>query len=140
MHDNPFGDDKFFNNVFAGRADLSVYDKAPMPVRMEGNVFLAGAKPSKHERALVVMPALDPGLKVVEKPDEFYLELSWEKALGDGTRRYRELSERPPSRTCRMSKPTASPSASTSITLAGRGTDRIRPPGHSTVRAQDLSP
>ncbi len=87
MHDNPFGDDKFFNNVFAGRADLSVYDKAPMPVRMEGNVFLAGAKPSKHERAPVVRPALDPGLKVVEKADGFYLELIWEKALGAGSRR-----------------------------------------------------
>ena len=87
MHDNPFGDDKFFNNVFAGRADLSVYDKAPMPVRMEGNVFMAGAKPSKHERAPVVRPALDPGLEVVEKTDGFTLELIWEKALGAGARR-----------------------------------------------------
>ena len=87
MHDNPFGDDKFFNNVFAGRADLSVYDKAPMPVRMEGNVFLAGAKPSKHEREPVVKPAFEPGLKVVEKPDGFYLELVWDKALGAGARR-----------------------------------------------------
>ena len=87
MHDNPFGDDKFFNNVFAGRADLSVYDKAPMPVRMEGNVFLAGAKPSKHERKPVVRPTIDPGLKVVEKPDGFYIEFVWEKALGAGARR-----------------------------------------------------
>ena len=87
MHDNPFGDDKFFNNVFSGRADLSVYDKAPMPVRMEGNVFLAGATPSKHERAPVVRPALDPGLNIVEKPDGFSLELIWEKALGTGSRR-----------------------------------------------------
>jgi alpha-N-arabinofuranosidase len=87
MHDNPFGDDKFFNNVFAGRPDLGVYDKAPMPVRMEGNVFLAGAKPSSHEREPVVKPAFEPGLKVVEKPDGFYLELIWEKALGAGARR-----------------------------------------------------
>jgi len=87
MHDNPFGDDKFFNNVFAGRADLSVYDKAPMPVRMEGNVFLAGAKPSKHERAPLVKPTFDPGHKVVEKPDGFYIEFVWEKALGTGARR-----------------------------------------------------
>jgi alpha-N-arabinofuranosidase len=87
MHDNPFGDDKFLNNVFAGRADLSVYDKAPLPVRMEGNVFLAGAKPSKHERTPVIKPAFEPGLKVVEKPDGFYLEFVWDKAFGTGTRR-----------------------------------------------------
>jgi alpha-N-arabinofuranosidase len=87
MHDNPFGDDKFFNNLFVGRGDLGVYDKAPMPVRMEGNVFLAGAKPSKHEREPVVRPDLDPGIKVVEKPDGFYLELVWDRTFGDRSRR-----------------------------------------------------
>ncbi len=79
MHDNPF--------VFVGRGDLGVYDKAPMPVRMEGNVFLAGAKPSKHEREPVVRPDLDPGIKLVEKPDGFYLEFLWDKAFGAGARR-----------------------------------------------------
>jgi len=87
MHDNPFGDDKFTNNLFVGRGDLGVYDKAPMPVRMEGNVFLAGAKPSKHEREPVVRPDLDPGIKPVEKPDGFYLELTWDPAFGAGVRR-----------------------------------------------------
>jgi len=87
MHDNPFGDDKFFNNVFAGRADLSVYDQAPMPVKMDGNVFLAGAKPSKHERAPAARPDLDPALKIIEKPDGFYLEFVWDQALGAGKRR-----------------------------------------------------
>ncbi len=87
MHDNPFGDDQFFNNVFVGRADLSVYDKAPMPVRMDGNVFLTGAKPSKHEREPVVKPEFEPGLKLVEKPDGFYLEFVWDKTLGADVRR-----------------------------------------------------
>ena len=87
MHDNPFGDDKYFNNLFVGRADLSVYDKAPLSVRMEGNVFLAGAKSSKHELTPVVRQDLDPGLKVVEKSGGFYLELIWDKALGAGARR-----------------------------------------------------
>jgi len=87
MHDNPFGDDKFFNNVFAARADLGVYDRAPMPVKMDGNVFLAGAKASKHERAPLVRPDLDPALEIVEKPDGFYLEFVWDKALAAGTRR-----------------------------------------------------
>ena len=35
MHDNPFGDDKYINNLFVGPGDLSVYDKAPLAVKME---------------------------------------------------------------------------------------------------------
>ncbi|MGZ5439046.1 MAG: right-handed parallel beta-helix repeat-containing protein, partial [Candidatus Aminicenantales bacterium] len=87
MHDNPFGDDKYFNNLFVGTADLSVYDAAPMPVRMEGNVFLNGAKASRHEREPVVRADLEPALKLVEKPDGFYLELALDTAFGKRTRR-----------------------------------------------------
>jgi alpha-L-arabinofuranosidase len=87
MHDNPFGDDKYVNNLFVGPGDLSVYDKAPLAVTMEGNVFLKGAKPSKFERQPVVLPDLDPGLELVEKPDGFYLEMALGGALGGRTRR-----------------------------------------------------
>ncbi|HSA97068.1 MAG TPA: right-handed parallel beta-helix repeat-containing protein, partial [Acidobacteriota bacterium] len=87
MHDNPFGDDKYVNNIFVRRADLSVYDKAPLAVRMEGNVFLAGAKPSRRERGATVRPDLDPGLKISGGPGGFSLELAWDKALESGTRR-----------------------------------------------------
>ena len=87
MHDNPFGDDKYFNNLFIGPGDLSVYDKAPLPVWMEGNVFLKGAKPSNHEKGPVVASAADPGLKLVEKPDGFFLELALAKTFGDRPRR-----------------------------------------------------
>lgn len=87
MHDNPFGDDRYFNNLFVGPGDLSVYDAAPMPVQMEGNVFLKGAKPSKHEREPAVRADLDPALKLVEKPGGFYLELALDRAFGDRPRR-----------------------------------------------------
>ena len=87
MHDNPLGDDKYFNNLFIGPGDSSVYDKAPLPVKMDGNVFLKGAKPSKHESAPVVASAIDPGLKLVEKPDGFFLELALDKTFGDRPRR-----------------------------------------------------
>jgi alpha-N-arabinofuranosidase len=87
MHDNPFGDDKYFNNLLAGPGDLSVYDAAPLPVRMDGNVFLKEAKPSKHEPEPVVKPGPDPGLKLVERADGFYLEMAFEKTFGDRGRR-----------------------------------------------------
>lgn len=82
MHDNPFGDDKYINNLFAGPADLSVYDKAPLAVKMEGNVFLKGAKPSKHERRPVVRPDFDPGIALVERDGGFVLELALDEVLG----------------------------------------------------------
>jgi len=87
MHDNPFGDDKYFNNLFVGPADLSVYDQAPLAVKMEGNVFLKGARPSRLETGPVVLPAYDPGLKLVEKAGGFFLELSLDGVPGPGPRR-----------------------------------------------------
>jgi alpha-N-arabinofuranosidase len=87
MHDNPFGDDKYVNNLFIGPADLSVYDKAPLSVRMEGNVFLKGAKPSKHEREPAVRPDIDPGLRLIENTDGFFLEIALDKVLGGKGRR-----------------------------------------------------
>ena len=64
MHDNPYGDDRYLNNLFVKNADLSPYDTAPMPSMMEGNVFLAGAKPSKHEATPLVQADFDPGIKL----------------------------------------------------------------------------
>jgi len=66
MHDNPYGDDRWFNNLLVKPADLSSYDSAPLPVRMRGNVFLAGAKPSKHGRDPVEDAGFEPGIRLVE--------------------------------------------------------------------------
>ena len=66
MHDNPYGDDRYINNLFVKNVDLSPYDTAPMPSMMAGNVFLAGAKPSKHEAGPLVQADFDPGIKLVE--------------------------------------------------------------------------
>jgi alpha-N-arabinofuranosidase len=87
MHDNPHGDDRYYNNLFVGAADLTQYDEAPMPVFMDGNVFLKGAKPSKHEKSPVLDTGFDPGLKLAEKPDGFYLELVFGKSWLERTRR-----------------------------------------------------
>ena len=82
LHDNPCGDDRFYNNLFVGRGDLSPYDAARLPVWMDGNVFLKGAKPSKHEKDPLVKPEFDPALKLVEKADGFYLEITVRQSLG----------------------------------------------------------
>jgi len=80
MHDNPYGDDRYFSNLFVELVDLSPYDGAPLPVKMDGNVFLKGAKPSKFEKAPLVEPSYEPALKLVETPEGFFLEISFGKA------------------------------------------------------------
>jgi alpha-N-arabinofuranosidase len=82
------GDDRYYNNVSVGRGDLSPYDAAKLPVWMDGNVFLKGAKPSRHEKDPLVKPEFDPTLKLVEKADGFYLEVTFDKAwAGERTRK-----------------------------------------------------
>jgi alpha-N-arabinofuranosidase len=87
MHDNPYGDDRYVNNLFVQSADLSPYDAAPLPVQMDGNVFLKGAKPSKHEKTPLVDARFDPAIKLIEKPGGFYLELGFDQAWTERIRR-----------------------------------------------------
>ncbi|MGH9599071.1 MAG: right-handed parallel beta-helix repeat-containing protein [Terracidiphilus sp.] len=75
FHDNPRGDDRFYNNLFVKGADLSLYDNAPLPMWLDGNVYLDGAKPSKFDKHAVVKPDFDPDLQLVSKPDGLYLEI-----------------------------------------------------------------
>ena len=76
LHGNPSGDDRFYNNLMAQQTSLTPYDAAHFPVFMSGNVFVAGAKPSTHEPSPVVVPDFDPGIKLVEKADGFYLDIT----------------------------------------------------------------
>ena len=74
------GDDRWHNNLFVGRSGLAPYDKAAQPVRMAGNVFLAGARPSKHEKDPVALPSSNPQPEWAEKPNGFYLRMTFDKA------------------------------------------------------------
>ncbi len=38
-----------------------------------------GDKPSKHESDPLVLPAIDPGVKLVEKSDGMYLHVNYDK-------------------------------------------------------------
>jgi alpha-N-arabinofuranosidase len=82
LHDNPCGDDRFYNNLFVLHGDLSPYDAARLPVWMEGNVFLQGARPSRHEEVPLVRPAFDPAIRLAERADGFSLEITLDKTWG----------------------------------------------------------
>jgi alpha-N-arabinofuranosidase len=83
FHDNPPGDNRYYNNVFVQRADLTIYDKAPLPMMMDGNVFLDGARPSRFEQHPVVKTDFDPGLRLIPQEDGLYLEIKLERTWTD---------------------------------------------------------
>jgi alpha-N-arabinofuranosidase len=83
---NLSGDERFYNNVFVNHG-LAEYDPVKLPVFMGGNVFLHGAKPSKHEADPSVQSDFDPVLELVEKPDGLYLRIMVDEAWGRVRRR-----------------------------------------------------
>jgi alpha-L-arabinofuranosidase len=76
----PGGDDRFYNNVFAGHEGLSPYDKAAQTMHCAGNVYLAGAKPSTYDRAALTIVDLYSGITLQEKPDGWWLDMAVNRA------------------------------------------------------------
>ena len=75
LQGNLSGDERYYNNLVTG-GGLHGYDRAKLPVFMEGNVFLKGAKPCKHEPGPLVAAEFDLAFKVVTKGDGVYLEMN----------------------------------------------------------------
>lgn len=71
---NKSGDERYFNNLLVGKADLSGYNKVKLPVWMYGNVFLHGARPGKAEIDPLVFSGLNPRIAIIEKEDGWFLE------------------------------------------------------------------
>jgi len=78
LADNPGGDERYYNNLIVN-GGLAGYDPVALPMFMGGNVYLNGAKPSKHEPGPLVLPGMDPGIELVEKADGLYLQVNQEK-------------------------------------------------------------
>lgn len=80
MHDNPSGDDRYYNNLFSGRSGLEKYDEAHLPVFMAGNVFLGGSRPSRHESAPLVLEGTEGTFGLEQTPEGLYLAGTFEAA------------------------------------------------------------
>jgi len=72
---NPSGDERFYNNLLVGEADLSTYNNAVLPVWMDGNVYLNGATPGKAEPYPLHLPGVNPVLELSEKDGEWTLKV-----------------------------------------------------------------
>jgi hypothetical protein len=77
------GDDRFYNNIFAGSSGLASYDKAVRPMQMAGNVLLKGARGAKAEQNSLVLPEFDPEIKLVEEKDGVYLRITLDNAWAE---------------------------------------------------------
>jgi alpha-N-arabinofuranosidase len=69
------GDDRFYNNLIIKPGGLDGYDKATLPVQIEGNVYYNGAKPYFKEQNYLEKVEFNPELKVVEEGDSVFLHI-----------------------------------------------------------------
>jgi alpha-N-arabinofuranosidase len=86
-HANKPGDDRFFNNIFAGRPPqkdgrfvslLGAYADPAQPVTMKGNLFIRGAVPHEKESAPSLFQDVWPELIPVTRGDGVYIEWSYQ--------------------------------------------------------------
>jgi alpha-N-arabinofuranosidase len=77
----PGGDDRFYSNLIIAPGGLDTYDKAAMPVKMEGNVYYKGARPNDKETKRIEKKDFDPELKVVEEDEGVFLQITLDKSL-----------------------------------------------------------
>jgi len=73
---NESGDERYYNNILLGNANLGVYDKTVLTNWMDGNVYLNGAKPGNAEPYPLLLPDFDPEISIVQKEDGWYLEMT----------------------------------------------------------------
>ena len=80
-------DDRFLNNLFINGNALSAYNEHKLKITAAGNVFLAGAKPSEQDKNPVIEETFDPGIKLVEKSDGWWLEMNVNPAWQEKVKR-----------------------------------------------------
>ena len=66
---NKSGDERFYNNLLLGKADLGEYDNVELPVWMHGNIYLHGAKAGNAEDNSLLLSDFDPEIRIIEKPE-----------------------------------------------------------------------
>ena len=67
---------RFYNNMFAGAGGLSALGEKAVNTQAAGNVYLAGAKPSIHDKDALVASEFKPNLKLYEKSGGWWLEMA----------------------------------------------------------------
>jgi len=79
LADNLGGDERYFNNLITNHG-LEGYDPVALPMFLSGNVYLNGAKSSKHAPDPLVLPDVNPGVQLIEKEGGVYLQIDHNEA------------------------------------------------------------
>lgn len=82
------GDNRYFNNIFIGndkesplrKSGLGAYKKAELPMYVNGNVYLKGARKFKNEENQLVVDD-DPKVRIEELEDGVYMSMTMDKAV-----------------------------------------------------------
>ncbi|HSP43566.1 MAG TPA: hypothetical protein VLO11_11890, partial [Luteolibacter sp.] len=70
------GDNRYYNNLFVAPAGLAGYNESVTPNTMKGNLFLHGARPSRHEASPVVLADFDPAIRLRAENGTWFLDLN----------------------------------------------------------------
>ena len=81
------GDDRFYNNIVCEDSGLQSYDRSSEPLWMDGNVFLAKAKPCKLDGNALLDPEADTRFWVHKNGNEVILEMALDPAWGNAHQR-----------------------------------------------------
>lgn len=76
LHDNPDGDMRFYNNIFAQAGDLTPFDNTKLPMFLQGNVFLGEARTCAQESSPLILPEFDPKITLRQTADGHQLEIT----------------------------------------------------------------
>jgi len=82
------GDNRYFNNIFVGgvkedqrnSSGLGVYKETEMPMFVNGNVYLNGARKFEQEENHLGLD-YDPNIQIEEKEDGIYLSMMMDKSI-----------------------------------------------------------
>jgi hypothetical protein len=82
------GDNRYINNIFVGgvkevqsrKSGMGVYENAKLPMMVDGNIYLNGARPYSNEKNNLVLE-IDPKINIEEKADDIYLSLVIDKRI-----------------------------------------------------------
>jgi hypothetical protein len=82
LHDNPYGDMRFYNNVFVPPGQSTLYNSSTLPVALNGNVYLNGAAASTQEPSPLVIAGFNPAPKVSTGFGGYYFQMNADPAWG----------------------------------------------------------
>jgi hypothetical protein len=70
------GDNRFYNNIFAGAASLSAYDDRELPLFTGGNVYYKGASPYARESSPLLLHDVEAQASIAEQDNNVFLLLN----------------------------------------------------------------